>query len=268
MTFSSTVFAASHRNMLRGTQNKAPRTRPGSAAPTVVGQHLPTNIIARRLETGKSWKIVIFYHWTSPEISIFDSCLITLCHDVSWLINNFCVIHFRKWVSSQAVNGLFEGIASTMVLLYAFWSLGVGQIGDPPHAITKLKFRGEGVLVGALGIICFLSAGLGQKDPESLKRMSPKNNEVQNMLQKSILQPFRWSFLCFFVILTTSQRFTGHVVPCEAWWNWIIAPPGPSPNACGTACATRRFICSSVPRSVNKHFGSTCLNNTLFQGSF
>ena len=25
----------------------------------------------------------------------------------------------------QAVNGLFEGIASTMVLLYAFWSLGV-----------------------------------------------------------------------------------------------------------------------------------------------
>ena len=35
------------------------------------------------------------------------------------------------------------------------------KVGNPPHAITRLAFRYEGVLVGTLGIISFLSAGLG-----------------------------------------------------------------------------------------------------------
>ena len=39
------------------------------------------------------------------------------------------------------------------------------EIGNPPGPITKLKFTGEGVLVGALGIICFLSTGLGGRPP-------------------------------------------------------------------------------------------------------
>ena len=54
----------------------------------------------------------------------------------------------------------------------------LAEIGNPPGPITKLKFTGEGVLVGALGIICFLSTGLGGPHPPLT--LSPPILETKN----------------------------------------------------------------------------------------
>lgn len=122
----------------------------------------------------------------------------------------------------KAVNGLFEGIASTMVLLYAFWSLGV-KIGNPPGPITKLKFTGEGVLVGALGIICFLSTGLGLMELDYCtsraiaKRMRSWPYETVHVLFRTCEVTSR---VCMFVafMVTTRQEEEWRL-----WWCILLA---------------------------------------------
>jgi len=57
----------------------------------------------------------------------------------------------------KAVNGLFEGLSSCAVILYAFWSMGYPK----SNPITDVKWVHEGSLLAVLGLISFLSAGLG-----------------------------------------------------------------------------------------------------------
>jgi len=56
------------------------------------------------------------------------------------------------------VNGLFEGLPSSAVILYAFWSMGFPTKEDP---ITELKWLHERPFLAVLGSISFLSSGLG-----------------------------------------------------------------------------------------------------------
>lgn len=57
----------------------------------------------------------------------------------------------------KAVNGLFEGLPSSAVILYAFWSMGYPKSAP----ITPVKWPHEGGLLAALGLVSFFSSGLG-----------------------------------------------------------------------------------------------------------
>ena len=86
-----------------------------------------------------------------------------------WLLACFCNLFLFIFILVWFFPGLFL-FASKSTVSLSSWknppTAGLqhqlsAKVGNPPHAITRLAFRYEGVLVGTLGIISFLSAGLG-----------------------------------------------------------------------------------------------------------
>eukprot|EP00931_Biecheleriopsis_adriatica_P076307 TRINITY_DN50028_c0_g1_i1.p1 TRINITY_DN50028_c0_g1~~TRINITY_DN50028_c0_g1_i1.p1 ORF type:complete len:1105 (+),score=179.75 TRINITY_DN50028_c0_g1_i1:37-3315(+) len=114
----------------------------------------------------------------------------------------------------KAINGLFEGLLSTAVLLYAFWSMGVPE--EKP--ITKMWWSHERSFVGVLASVLFLSSGLGLMEMDYCTSRSIAKKISRSWRYEVLHLLFRTcevtSRVCLFVAFMVATRQT------VVWW-WI-----------------------------------------------
>lgn len=120
----------------------------------------------------------------------------------------------------KAVNGLFEGLLSSAVLLYAFWSMAPPKICTRESVGCTIEhFSWEPVLVGTLGVISWMSSGLGLLELDFCTstamtrrmRRSPRY-EVLHWLFRTTEVASRVSMFVWFMVTT---RHTPYQLP---WW--------------------------------------------------
>lgn len=119
----------------------------------------------------------------------------------------------------KAVNGVFEGVLSSSVLLYSFWSLGYPE--DAP--ITQVSWvwtaAGESTFLAGLGIVAFFLSGLGVMELD----FCTSRTIAKRMHRSANYEAVHWLFRTSEVMSRVSL-FIGFMVNTRQRLSWWWAP--------------------------------------------